>query len=364
MKTRLKTLTAIAIASSFSLSASTLTVEARGDAMGGVGVVSASYLTAPFYNPALVAIYRRNDDAGMLLPSFGVKYNDQNGLIDQIDQAVASGDISSIDNQSVANLDFGGAMAFGIPNRFVAANIFGKAYVENIAQADMGSSVTDSAVKSASVAVTELGISLAKYQTVLGQHWSFGITPKFQRIYTFTSINDLQSFDLENVTENKQGESAFNIDAGALWFFGPLRAGISAKNLIERNVQTAQGVTMIGGRTIQYGYQYNLETLYTVGAGYVADYFQLSIDYDLNKETKFTQFDDDSQMIRVGLEVDLIRQIQLRAGYYKNLASDNDEGTITTGIGLTPLNLIEMDISARYTNADAMGVSVNFVSTY
>ncbi|CAH0529625.1 hypothetical protein VHP8226_03380 [Vibrio hippocampi] len=332
--------------------------------MGGVGVVSASYLTAPFYNPALVAIYRRNDDAGMLLPSLGINYDDQNGLIDQVDQAVATGDISAISNDSVANLDFGGAVAFGLPNRFVAANIFGKAYVENVAQPDMGSTVTNSAVKSASVAITEIGLSLAKYQTVLGQHWSFGVTPKFQRIYTFTSVSSLQDFALENVTDNKEGESAFNIDAGALWFFGPFRAGVSATNLLSRNIKTAQGTTLVGGRAVDYGYEYNLEPLYTVGAGYVADYFQFSIDYDLNKETKFTQFDDDTQMIRAGLEVDLIRQIQLRAGYYKNLAKDNSDGTITAGIGLTPLNLIEMDISARYTNADAMGASINFVTTY
>ena len=47
-------------------------IEARGDAMGGVGVVSANFLTAPFYNPALVAIYRRNDDFVMILPSIGI----------------------------------------------------------------------------------------------------------------------------------------------------------------------------------------------------------------------------------------------------------------------------------------------------
>lgn len=51
-------------------------VEARGDAMGGVGVVSGNFLTGPFYNPALVAIYRRNDDVGMILPSIGLSYND------------------------------------------------------------------------------------------------------------------------------------------------------------------------------------------------------------------------------------------------------------------------------------------------
>lgn len=61
-------------------------VEARGDAMGGVGVVSGNFLTGPFYNPALVAIYRRNDDAGMILPSIGLSYNDPNDLITDLDK--------------------------------------------------------------------------------------------------------------------------------------------------------------------------------------------------------------------------------------------------------------------------------------
>ncbi|WP_242567743.1 conjugal transfer protein TraF, partial [Vibrio cholerae] len=69
-------------------------VEARGDAMGGVGVVSGNFLTGPFYNPALVAIYRRNDDAGMILPSIGLSYNDPNDLITDLDK------VSDIINQS------------------------------------------------------------------------------------------------------------------------------------------------------------------------------------------------------------------------------------------------------------------------
>ncbi|GHX45514.1 hypothetical protein VCSRO205_3702 [Vibrio cholerae] len=54
--------------------------------MGGVGVVSGNFLTGPFYNPALVAIYRRNDDAGMILPSIGLSYNDPNDLITDLDK--------------------------------------------------------------------------------------------------------------------------------------------------------------------------------------------------------------------------------------------------------------------------------------
>ncbi|HAH02766.1 MAG TPA: conjugal transfer protein TraF, partial [Vibrio sp.] len=62
-----------------------------------------------------------------------------------------------------------------------------------------------------------------------------------------------------------------------------------------------------------------LEPVYTVGAGIVSDYFSFSVDYDLNETEKFTSFADNEQMIRVGTEVDLLRQLKLRGGYYKNL---------------------------------------------
>ncbi|MFA0439516.1 conjugal transfer protein TraF [Vibrio sp. 10N.286.49.C2] len=372
MNTRIKTLTALTILSSSSVVASSLAIDARGDAMGGVGVVSASYLTAPFYNPALVAIYRRNDDAGMLVPSLGVSYNDEDQMLDKIDDVINSPSAASLDalNGTQAKVDFGGAVAFGIPNRYLAANIFGKAYVENVATPDIdqtGSSDADrankSAVKTASVAITEVGISLAKYQTLFGQHFSFGVSPKLQRVYTYTSVSSLNDFQLNNIRENSQGETSLNVDAGALWFNGPFRAGISAKNMLSKNIKTQSGTVNVGGRDINYGYEYQLSPLYTVGAGFVADYFQFSVDYDLNEEKKFTQFDDNVQMLRAGIEIDLVRQIQLRGGYMKNMARDS-EGTLTAGIGLSPLNILEIDIAASYTSPQAMGASINFLTTY
>ena len=104
--------------------------------------------------------------------------------------------------------------------------------------------------------------------------------------------------------------------------------------------------------------------MYTVGAGIVADYFTASVDYDLNEADKFASFNDNTQMIRVGTEIDLLRQLKLRGGYYKNLAYEDSEGTITAGVGISPLNLFQLDISANYTNEDAMGASINFLASY
>ncbi|EKO3816722.1 conjugal transfer protein TraF [Vibrio harveyi] len=375
MKTQFKILATTMTAALFSgaASAATYAIEARSDAMGGVGTVSASYLTAPFFNPALTAIYRRNDDAGMIVPSFGINYNDQNGLIDEIerigkltDPAEIAKGLNGINGQKM-DFDIGGVVAVGIPNKFLSATAYGKLYTESFVQPEVND-VTDidkNYVRGVSIGVAEAGISLAKYANFMNQHLSFGITPKLQRIYTYSYATSFASFDTKDLRENETAETMFNLDAGALWFFGPYRLGISAKNLIGRDVKTKAFTFTQGGNNYNINsYEYSMRPLYTVGVGYVADYFSFSVDYDLNEEKKFSTFDDNTQMIRAGFEIDVLRQLALRGGYMKNLARSDDEGTITAGIGLSPLNLIEVDIAAQYTNEDAMGASINFLATY
>ncbi|TOG21551.1 conjugal transfer protein TraF [Vibrio parahaemolyticus] len=348
MKTQFKILATTITASLFAnvASAATYAIEARSDAMGGVGTVSASYLTAPFFNPALTAIYRRNDDAGMIIPSFGISYDDQYDLIDEIERISKLTDVDEIKKSMDAidgkkmDFDLGGVVAVGIPNKFLSATVYGKLYTESFVQPNVDTSgvdpLTDSYVQGVSIGVAEAGVSLAKY-------------------------TNFKNFDTKDLREHETAETMFNLDAGALWFFGPYRLGISAKNLIGRDVKTKS--FQYNTDTIQ-SYEYSMRPVYTVGAGIVADYFTMSVDYDLNEEKRFSSFDDNTQMIRAGFEIDILRQMALRGGYMKNLARSNDEGTITAGIGLSPLNLIELDIAARYTNENAMGASINFLATY
>ncbi|MCY9879438.1 conjugal transfer protein TraF [Vibrio natriegens] len=375
MKTQFKILSTVITAALFSnvASAANYSIEARSDAMGGVGTVSASYLTAPFFNPALSAIYRRNDDAGIIAPSFGISFDDQYDLIDEIDRISKLNDDAEIESSLNAlaqgnqklNFDLGGVVAVGIPNKFLSATVYGKLYTESFVQPSIDTSGTNpmdnTYVQGVSIGVAEAGISLAKYTNYMGQHLSVGITPKLQRIYTYSYATSFNNFDASDLRENETAETMFNLDAGALWFFGPYRLGIAAKNLIGRDVETKS--FQYNSKTIE-SYQYSMRPLYTIGAGFVADYFTMSVDYDLNEEKRFSSFDDNTQMIRAGVEFDILRQMALRAGYMKNIARSHDDGTITAGIGLSPLNLLELDIAARYTNENAMGASINFLATY
>lgn len=365
-----------------SASAANYAIEARGDAMGGVGVVSANFLTAPFYNPALTAIYRRNDDVGMIVPSFGLSYSDQDNMVNDLDTVadlLETNDPSRINELGQAlddlqgdqaKLEMGGVVAFAIPNSFIAANVFGKLYTESYATPDIATDSTagteeqrilenaqNSSVSAVSIGVAEAGISLAKYQTFLGQHIAFGVSPKLQRIYTYVYEASLADYDITDVRENGTGETMFNMDAGFLWFHGPLRAGISATNLISRDIETKATTS---GRT----YQYQLGPQYTVGFGLVADYATISVDYDLNEDKRYTDFEDNTQMLRIGGEIDIMRQLKLRAGWKRNLAYDNQDDTLTAGIGISPLNLFQLDIGASYTNEDSMGAFINFLGSY
>lgn len=156
-------------------------------------------------------------------------------------------------------------------------------------------------------------------------------------MYTYVYEASLNSYDIKDLRDNGNGETIFNMDAGALWFYGPIRIGFAANNLISREIKTKTITSAVSGNPISYSY--DMKPQYTVGAGIVADYFTLSVDYDLNEEERYKDFKDNTQMIRVGGEIDIMRQLKLRAGYNKNLAYDNTEGTVTAGIGLSPLNL-------------------------
>lgn len=392
-KLRFSSVVLLAASSTNALAAS-YAVDARGDAMSGVGVVSATYLTAPFYNPALAAIYRRNDDAGMMLPGVGVMYSDENQLVDNIDimsEVIGSidfDDLSTITQEKAdqleeamdaiqgdnAKLEIGAVAAFGIPNPYLSTTLYGKAYAESFVVADIASADTsipdanlqiadrayNSRVNAVSIAVLEAGASFARYSTVFGQHMSFGISPKIQRINTYVYSASVENYDLQDVFENSTSEAMFNIDAGALWFYGPFRVGFSGTNLISRDIETQVISTTTGNQS----FTYQLRPQYTVGAGFVADYFSLSADYDLNEDERFDQFADNTQWVRVGMEIDVLRQLQIRAGYKRNLAYEDSEGTITGGLGISPLGLFELDIAVSYTNEDSMGAYANFLATY
>jgi hypothetical protein len=348
--------------------ANNFAVDGRGNGMGGTGVVSATYLTAPFYNPALTAVYRRNDQIGMILPGIGITVQDEDNLLDDFMSLQDITDPTDLEDAvyamegDEAKIELGMVAAFAIPNPALPTNFYAKAYTESYLAPDIPDTFDPDAfnvaVDAVSIGVFEIGMSMAKYANVLGNHMSFGVTPKIQWITTYyQNISLGDNMDLGSLKENANSGSAFNFDAGGLWFYGPLRVGLSGKNLIKREI-TTETVASTGNN-----YTYQLTPVYTAGAGYVDDYFTLSVDYDLNEDKKYEDFDDNVKMLRVGFEFDMYGQMQIRGGYKSNMAKENDD-TYTLGLGLSPLGLAHMDFSASYKSMENFGVYANILVSY
>jgi hypothetical protein len=68
---------------------------------------------------------------------------------------------------------------------------------------------------------------------------------------------------------------------------------------------------------------------------------------------------DDIQLLRVGAELDLASWVQLRGGYQFDL-EDNLDGVLTAGIGLSPFDMVRLDLSAAYVDEESYGFSAQF----
>lgn len=349
--------------------------DARSHAMGNTGVVSADYLTAPLHNPALGALYRENDDVGLLLPAFGINANDKDealstvedaqDLYDRIkgmptpaDEAEMSRLLDKLDDSAPVAINGGLGLAIAIPTRHVSINLFSTGYVEVIAAPDIADSGTveqrylNSNVELVAFGTAEYGISFARNFELGGQNIAFGISPKYQQLMTYSQRTSLDDFDVEDYDKSEVSKSAFNMDLGMAWHKNAFRAGITIKDLFKQDIDTELG-----------GYTYELTPQATVGLGYASDYVSFSIDADLTKQKRFKELADDTQFVRVGIEGNAWGWAQLRAGYEMDL-EDTLENSITAGIGISPFDVVSLDIAGSYAGENQLGAAANLAFTF
>ncbi|WP_413283032.1 conjugal transfer protein TraF [Vibrio sp. MA40-2] len=379
----------------FNASAGTNLADARSVAMGGTGVASADYLTSSFHNPALGALYRLDghsrggDDFGLLLPGFGVQLNDQDDMVTTVDDSVDTYDkyedgfdngtasaaqsseldelLEDLEDKAPVNLNAGVGVVIAVPTQYISVNLFAAGYADVVAiseiadtdssydstdATDVKERFEDSEVGVAGVVVTEIGVALSKQFEIYGQNFAFGISPKLQQFETYASFSTLRDFEIDDYDENKQTDSAFNVDLGAAWIHNNWRVGMVVKDAISKDVQT-----------IDDDVTYQMEPKITIGGAYSSNFFTASLDVDLTKETRFTNLEDDTQFVRFGLEGDAWGWAQLRAGYSIDL-EDNTDNTITAGLGLSPFDVINLDLAATYANESSFGASANLAFTF
>ncbi|HDZ9132144.1 TPA: conjugal transfer protein TraF [Vibrio cholerae] len=374
----------MAIAFSSSALASNLLMDARGAGMGNTGVSTADYLLAPYYNPALTAVYRKNDSFGILLPSIGLRVEDKDeslktidDLQDSIEQFERAG-VGAATQENVDQLNryldqladdkplavtAGIGIAVALPLDAVSLNFFSRGYAEVIAKANVAEKSGNSAnevktryessdVDLTAFGYTEVGLAVGKQVVLGGQTVALGVTPKVQQLRTYQDNASVKSFDLDDYDKSEVKDNAFNLDMGAVWLIDQYRVGIVAKDLFAKDIQTQNRNNT-----------YKLDTQIAVSGSYVSDFFIAAVDLDLTKQRRFNGDNDDTQFMRFGVEGNVWGWAQLRAGYEVDLQNSLDN-SVSVGLGVSPWDVVSFDLAGSYAGDNQFGLSANLAFTF
>ncbi|EJL6358482.1 conjugal transfer protein TraF [Vibrio cholerae] len=386
MNIQTKSTLAVVMAMAFSSSAfaSNLLMDARGAGMGHTGVSTADYLLAPYYNPALTAVYRKNDSFGILLPSIGLRAEDKDeslktidDLQDSIEQFERAG-VGAATQENVDQLNryldqladdkplavtAGIGIAVALPLDAVSLNFFTRGYAEVIAKANVAAKSGNSAnevktryessdVDLTAFGYTEVGLAVGKQVVLGGQTVALGVTPKVQQLRTYQDNASVKSFDLDDYDKSEVKDNAFNLDMGAVWLIDQYRVGIVAKDLFAKDIQTQNRNNT-----------YKLDTQIAVSGSYVSDFFIAAVDLDLTKQRRFNGDNDDTQFMRFGVEGNVWGWAQLRAGYEVDLQNSLDN-SVSVGLGVSPWDVVSFDLAGSYAGDNQFGLSANLAFTF
>ncbi len=386
MNIQTKSTLAVVMAMAFSSSAfaSNLLMDARGAGMGNTGVSTADYLLAPYYNPALTAVYRKNDSFGILLPSIGLRAEDKDeslktidDLQDSIEQFERAG-VGAATQENVDQLNryldqladdkplavtAGIGIAVALPLDSVSLNFFTRGYAEVIAKANVAAKSGNSAnevktryessdVDLTAFGYTEVGLAVGKQVVLGGQTVALGVTPKVQQLRTYQDNASVKSFDLDDYDKSEVKDNSFNLDMGAVWLIDQYRVGIVAKDLFAKDIQTQNRNNT-----------YKLDTQIAVSGSYVSDFFIAAVDLDLTKQRRFNGDNDDTQFMRFGVEGNAWGWAQLRAGYEVDLQNSLDN-SVSVGLGVSPWDVVSLDLAGSYAGDNQFGLSANLAFTF
>ncbi|MEM7165780.1 MAG: conjugal transfer protein TraF [Planctomycetota bacterium] len=366
--------------------ASSQTFEGRNSAMGGVGVASSGYVSAPLANPALLMKHGENDSIGIILPTIGGTYTDEDDLLDGIDdfrdsvvtleEAINNLTVTPQDRQNAIDrlLDlngrsleaaFGGNVVIAAPGSFfsyalVATNRTDATAVATIDPGDAAlilgaTSVADldnllSEGRALSAAVTEVGVSVAFGFELAGFGVAVGVTPKYQRVDTYNYAIDVENFDEDDYDDDvfMDDDTTFNADIGATV---SLPQGLTF-GAVVRNVAPEDFETVL---TNGQSFDYTVSTVATIGAAWTHEMLTIAAEADLTPTERFG-LDDESKYLRFGAELDT-GWFALRGGYQHD-ADDGTADLITAGIGLSPFDILHLDIAGMLGEDDSYGGAV------
>ena len=207
------------------------------------------------------------------------------------------------------------------------------------------------------VALSEVGIALSREFTLADSAWGLGITPKMVNATLFDYTADVNSGSTSNATDSDYTAkySGFNFDLGlAKDHENGWRSGFVIKNVIPQNYDfkripagAAPGSAQITTGTLK------LKPQARIGASHSTSWSTVAMDLDLTANDP-AGFENKSQYLALGGELNAWGWAQLRAGYRANL-KDNARNVTSLGVGLGPLDVTVAGNSNEYGASIALG---------
>ena len=351
--------------------------DTRAMARGGVGLTMGEYNQA-LKNPALLSSFDKDDDFSFAL-NVGLFASDKDGMIQKTDDVQAAiddlkvgrGSANAVNqamkelDRKLALVDVGAAVLIAIPNKHIPlafmtkSNLsFGTVFNYNPTDVvKLNSCVTglscnlnnlQSTVNASAIGITEAGLMFGKpFENGL----EVGLTLKGQQIDLISYSATVTQFDTADISDSKGNDlkthNNVNMDIGGIMRFGA-----------EKNFSVAATVENLIGKTFEgpKNSQYDLEPVAVAAIGYSNTYFKVEANTDLTPRKGFDKLLE-TQFTRVGMELSAGRHFHLRAGYRTDSKS-NVSDVVTAGIGITPFDRLNIDISAMLGDGDTAGVGL------
>lgn len=351
--------------------------DARSMGRGGAGLTMGEYNQA-ILNPALINHFDEDDEFSFALNA-GVFASDKDDMLqatedaqDAIDAlennpALTPGDVIEANerlkdlNDKLVQADVGSSVLIGIPNKSLPAAVVvrgklsfgtevnyddGDALV--LAAIDAGLATQDdlqSSITASAIAVTEGGFMFGHKVNGL----ELGATLKAQQIELISYAANVANFDEGDIADGDLSEksSSVNVDLGA-----NLRLGENGQFVVAGTVENLVPQTFDG----PLGTEYEMEPVVTAAVGYGSTYFKAEANMDLTVRNGYDLLAD-TQFARVGIEFSAGRHFHLRAGYRADL-KDNVSDVFTGGIGITPFDRFNIDLSGMIGEGETLGAAL------
>lgn len=335
--------------------------------MSGAAYSTGNYSEGVLLNPSLGAAYNPEKDDFALLLSAGGLASDKDKIIDQADDLVDLIDriessqflttaqatelksrLQAIDKDR-AQVTAGANIVASLPTEMVSLAFIlsarGSIFVspdvadsdleliddyltQNLDPSDLERNL-DSTITAQGALVTDIGVSFSKaYELEAGNHLLVGFKPKKVEVETIVYTENIADFDEDDFDSDNytHKESSMNYDVGLTYLADKMRYGLVANNIQNKKYKTVNPDSSI-----------SIERQFISSVGYVNGNLKAELAFDLNAVPAIG-LAGDTQMLRTGIEYNLINWLRLRAGLERD-QKDTMSDSYSFGIGVGVLNI-------------------------